>query len=86
MTNQRDWGKRLHCLLHGHDLLPADAYGEQLPDGTIVELHYCRHCGIGVWKPGHAHAGVFPEPDTAHQLPDMVSPMAPPGSHQHISP
>src|SRR5579884_206367 len=74
MSDQHDWLRRLHCVLHGHDLARADAYGEQLPDGHIEELHYCRHCGMAVWVPGEAHGGEFPEPETAHRFPDMVRP------------
>jgi hypothetical protein len=86
MACERDWVARWQCILRGHDLAAADAYGEQLPDGHVEELHYCRRCGAAVWMRGELHAGVFPEPQTAHQLPDMVAPMAPPGSRQHISP
>ncbi|HEX4148118.1 MAG TPA: hypothetical protein VHY20_03985 [Pirellulales bacterium] len=77
---------RWQCLWHGHDFDRVDAYGEVLADGRVEELYYCRRCGVGIWRPGKLHAGSFPEPETAHQLPDMVAPMAPPGSRQHISP
>lgn len=86
MAREHSWSDRLHCIVHGHDVSAADVYGETLANGKIEELHYCQRCGMAVWQPGHAHAGEFPESQTAHMLPDMVLPMAPPGSHQHREP
>jgi hypothetical protein len=44
-------GDRLTCLFRGHhDLAPADAYGEELPEcDEEKELHYCGACGSPVW-------------------------------------